>query len=242
MMRPTSNGEILAESLNEQMRHKSPEEILSWAFTYFDNEDIAVASSLGAEDQVLTDLAVQAAPRVSIFTLDTGRIFQETYNLIEKTNRRYGIQIEMLFPDYREVEHICREEGPNLFYRSIESRKRCCRVRKILPLRRKLSELKAWVCGLRRDQSVTRKELQKIEWDGGNGLIKINPLAECGEEEIWTYIRKKKVPYNELHDRGFPSIGCAPCTRAVEEGDDVRAGRWWWEDPVLKECGLHGKK
>lgn len=242
MTEHTPNGEILAESLKEQMRDKAPEEILSWAFTYFNRDEIAVASSLGAEDQVLTDLAVLADSEVAVFTLDTGRIFQETYNLIEKTNKHYGIRIQMLFPDFRDVERMTNEAGPNLFFHSIESRKRCCKVRKILPLRRKLSGLKAWVCGLRRSQSVTRSSLQKVEWDAGNSIIKINPLADCSEEEIWTYLRRNKVPYNELHERGYPSIGCAPCTRAIEEGEDVRAGRWWWEDPALKECGLHGRK
>lgn len=178
-------------------------------------------------------------PATRIFTLDTGRIFPETYSLIERTNAKFGIRMEVLFPDYRLVEQMVARGGINLFYDSIESRKECCRVRKIEPLERAFKGLKVWVCGLRREQSVTREAMQAVEWDAGHGMIKLNPLIEWSEAQTWEYIRARGVPYNKLHDKGFPSIGCQPCTRAIEPGEDLRAGRWWWESPEQKECGLH---
>ena len=200
---------------------------------------VVLASSLGLEDQVLTHLlcAVQAQPR--IFTLDTGRLFPETYETMERTMERYGFRYEVLTPDTRELEDMVRAHGPNLFYRRVELRKLCCAVRKIHPLRRVLATADAWLCGLRREQSVTRKSVEKVEWDETFGLCKINPLIDWTEAQVWEYIRANDIPYNALHDQGYPSIGCAPCTRAVEEGEDIRAGRWWWEDPAGKECGLH---
>ena len=174
-----------------------------------------------------------------IFTLDTGRLFPETYQLIDKTNLTYGIQLEVFFPDYREVQRMVREEGINLFYNSIESRHRCCQIRKLEPLSRAFQGLDAWICGLRREQSVTRQDMQVVEWDEMHGLIKVNPLISWTEQQVWDYIRQHHVPYNKLHDKGYPSIGCEPCTRAIQPGEDVRAGRWWWESPDHRECGLH---
>jgi phosphoadenosine phosphosulfate reductase len=202
---------------------------------------VVLASSLSVEDQVLTHLlcAVHARPR--IFTLDTGRLFPETYETMERTMQRYGFRSEVLAPDTRELEEMVRMHGPNLFYRSVESRKLCCSVRKINPLRRVLSTADAWICGLRREQSVTRRSVDKIEWDEAFGLCKINPLIDWTQQQVWDYIRKNDVPYNALHDQGYPSIGCLPCTRGIEPGEDVRAGRWWWENPEHKECGLHVK-
>jgi phosphoadenosine phosphosulfate reductase len=200
---------------------------------------VAFATSLGAEDQVLTDMLARVAPRVCVFTLDTGRLPQETHDLIDSTRERYGIRIEVLFPDRAEVEALVSEKGANLFYRSIEGRKSCCQVRKVLPLRRKLAGLDAWITGLRREQAVTRQEVRTVEWDSANGLIKLNPLADWTAEQVWEYIRLHDVPYSALHERGYPSIGCGPCTRAVRPGEDARAGRWWWETPEQKECGLH---
>ncbi|MFA6132971.1 MAG: phosphoadenylyl-sulfate reductase [Phycisphaerae bacterium] len=199
---------------------------------------VALASSLGAEDQVLTDMLVRLTPQPRIFTLDTGRLPRETYDLIDATRKRYGIEIEVLFPDRADVEQLVTE-GVNLFYDSVEGRKACCHVRKVIPLRRKLAELDAWITGLRREQAVTRADLASVEWDQANGLTKINPLIDWSTEQIWDYIRRHDVPYNALHDRGYPSLGCAPCTRAVQPGEDIRAGRWWWEQPQHKECGLH---
>ena len=231
-----------AARYQEQLRATSAREVLSWAVGYFGGSRVAFASSLGAEDQVLTHMSSQVSPRIPVFTLDTGRLPQETYDVIEETARKYGLRYELFFPQTAAVEEMEREAGPNLFYRSVEDRKRCCRVRKIEPLKRRLSQLDAWICGLRRSQSSTRAAVEKIEWDEANGLVKINPLADWSEQQTWEYIRTHDIPYNKLHDRGYPSIGCAPCTRAVKPGEDIRAGRWWWESSSRKECGLHKKE
>jgi phosphoadenosine phosphosulfate reductase len=200
---------------------------------------IALSSSLSIEDQVITDILVRLDPAARIFTLDTGRLFPETYTLIDRTNKHYGIRIEVFFPEHEAVEAMVNGQGINLFYDSLPQRKECCRVRKIEPLRRAFGGLDAWICGLRREQSVTRTEVLPVERDEANGLVKINPLFDWTEQEVWDYIRTHKVPYNVLHDEGFPSIGCQPCTRAVAHGADPRSGRWWWESPEHKECGLH---
>ena len=176
-----------------------------------------------------------------IFTLDTGRLFPETYELIDETNKYFNISIEVLFPDYRLVEQMVAKKGINHFYKSIENRKECCQVRKLEPLKRAFTSLEVWICGLRRDQSVTRLLSDKIEWDEANGIIKLNPLIDWTEDDVWQYIDKFKIPYNSLCKKGFPSIGCQPCTRAVKPGEDIRAGRWWWEEPEHKECGLHNR-
>jgi phosphoadenosine phosphosulfate reductase len=228
-------------ALQKQLAGLSAEDVLRWSFEQFEADKIAIASSLGGEDQVLTEMAVRINPEVNVFTLDTGRLFQETYDVLEETMKKYNMSVQVLFPDSQAVEEMVSTNGPNLFYNSIENRKYCCNVRKVDPLRRKLETLEVWVTGLRRQQSITRNDMKNIEWDEGNGLIKINPLAEWSEEDVWNYIRDNKIPYNRLHDQNFPSIGCAPCTRAVEPGEDVRAGRWWWENPECKECGLHSK-
>jgi len=202
-------------------------------------ERAALASSLGAEDQVVTDMLCRIVPGPAIFTLDTGRLPPETYDAIEATRRRYGVKIEVLFPDRAEVEAMVTEAGPNLFYASVEARRRCCQVRKVAPLRRKLAGLEAWITGLRRGQSPTRQSVARVEWDEVHGLIKVNPLADWTSEQVWEYLRRHDVPYNRLHNLGYPSIGCAPCTRAVPPGEDARSGRWWWERADQKECGLH---
>ena len=200
---------------------------------------IALSSSLSIEDQTLTDIIVKQDKTARIFTLDTGRLFPETYQLIDTTNQTYGITIEVFFPDYREVQRIVREEGINLFYNSIESRHRCCQIRKLEPLNRAFQGLDAWICGLRHEQSITRKDMQVVEWDEQHQLIKVNPLISWTEQQVWDYIKSHQVPYNKLHNQGYPSIGCEPCTRAIKPGEDVRAGRWWWENPEHRECGLH---
>lgn len=197
------------------------------------------STSLGAEDQVITHMLATQGFREGIFTLDTGRLFPETYELMEKTCVRYGIRIQVFFPDTGKVEEMVREKGINLFYHSIENRKLCCNLRKTEPLRRALSGKEIWVTGLRREQSPTRQDLALAQWDAANRIIKVNPLLEWSEEQVWKYIRQHKIPYNVLHDKGFPSIGCQPCTRAILPGEDVRAGRWWWESPDTRECGLH---
>lgn len=184
-------------------------------------------------------MIVKACPEMRIFTLDTGRLYQEVYDLLDKTQARYSHKIEVYFPDTAAVEQMVNEHGINLFYDSVEKRKLCCHIRKTQPLKRALKGCKAWVTGLRKEQSVTRTNLQTVEWDELNGLIKINPLLDWTEKQLRDFIDQHHIPYNPLHDQGFPSIGCQPCTRAIQPGEDVRAGRWWWERPDQKECGLH---
>jgi phosphoadenosine phosphosulfate reductase len=202
----------------------------------------AFACSFGAEDMVLMDLVAKNAPRIDIFTLDTGRLPEETQALLETVRERYSTPVRVYFPDGKQVEEWVEQNGPNAFYRSVAQRKQCCHIRKVLPLARALAGKKAWVTGLRREQSSARHTLQVQEWDEANELEKFNPLLEWSLDDIWTYIRQNHVPYNALHDRGYPSIGCAPCTRAVAPGQDFRAGRWWWEETSAKECGLHPPK
>lgn len=227
--------------LNQKWKKAEPQKILEEAFAYFEPDKIALASSLGAEDQVLTAMLLKINPKAIIFTLDTGRLPQETLDCLKETEAKFGFKFHVYSPDKTAVEKMVSEKGQDLFYESVENRKLCCRIRKVEPLSRALKGLKAWICGLRRGQSVTRTDLNIIEWDNGNGLYKINPLAHWTEEQVWEYIRNQQIPYNPLHDQGYPSIGCAPCTRAVKPGEDIRAGRWWWEHPDKKECGLHFK-
>lgn len=199
----------------------------------------AFSSSLGAEDMVLTDLIFTNALPIDVFTLDTGRLPIETYTLLDTIAVRYGTRLRVLFPRTESVESYVKEHGINGFYGSVELRKSCCHIRKVEPLRRGLAGKRAWITGLRREQSVTRGDLVVESFDADYGLTKFNPLADWSHEEVWAYIRARQVPYHALHDRGYPSIGCAPCTRAVAAGEDTRAGRWWWENPESKECGLH---
>lgn len=230
--------QIAIEELRLEMNGKTPQELLSRVFELF-GDKIALSSSLGAEDQVLTDMVMKVAPGMMIFTLDTGRLFPETYDLISRTSAKYKKEIDVFFPDTALVEEMVKTKGINLFYESIVNRKQCCHVRKIEPLQRAFANLDAWVCGLRASQAVTRSELNMVEWDEINQMVKLNPLAHWSEEDVWSYIQENKVPYNVLHDKQYPSIGCQPCTRAVLEGEDIRAGRWYWENPETKECGLH---
>jgi len=233
--------ENIVQEHNVKLKSSSPEEVLHYFLTEYKG-NIAFASSLGAEDQVLTHMIASIDPRTKIFTLDTGRLFPETYDLIDRTNSRYKIKMEVYFPAAKKVEKMVREKGINLFYESIENRKLCCHIRKIEPLHRALEGFDFWITGLRREQSVTRNNNAVVELDNNNhGRIKINPLINWTEKQVWDYIEEHKIPYNKLHNKGFPSIGCQPCTRAIEPGDDLRAGRWWWEHPELKECGLHQK-
>ena len=220
------------------LENKSPEEVLVFFISHY-KEKVAFSTSMGPEDQVITHMISNIDKNTRIFTLDTGRLFPETYSLIYRTNDRYDTAIEIFFPDYREVEAMVNKKGINLFYESIENRKECCKVRKIEPLKRAFKGQEAWICGLRRDQSITRTNMQVVEWDTNNNLVKINPLIHWTEEQVWDYIKTNNIPYNVLHDKGFSSIGCQPCTRAIKPGEDVRAGRWWWENPEQKECGLH---
>ena len=223
---------------NDEFSSKSPIDVLSFFLDHFRGK-IALASSLGLEDQVLAEMITSIDSSARIFTLDTGRLFPETYDLISTTSLKYKTTIEVFFPETSDVENMVSQKGINLFYNSIADRKLCCYVRKLKPLSRALEGLDAWITGLRRDQSVTRTDLKMIEWDENNDLLKINPLFNWTEQEVIDYIDANNIPTNPLHKQGFKSIGCQPCTRAVEPGEDIRAGRWWWENPETKECGLH---
>ncbi len=232
----------LAESIQgrvEEFEAKTAQEVLAWALAEFQPR-IALAASFGAEDVVVIDMLTKLNRNARVFTLDTGRLPYETYSLMEAIRERYGLAIDVYFPQAEAVEAMVREHGVNLFYKSIENRKRCCGVRKVEPLGRALRGVDAWITGLRREQAVTRTEVRKVEVDPDHGgIVKVNPLADWTCEQVWEYIRAHDVPYNKLHDQGYPSIGCAPCTRAVAPGEDPRSGRWWWENPETKECGLH---
>ena len=227
-----------AASKNTEFLERNPAEVLEYFLKEFPGK-AALSSSLSYEDQVLTDMMVRIRKDARIFTLDTGRQFPETYELIDRTNMQYGISIEVFFPDFRKVQEMVREHGINLFYDSVELRHKCCEIRKIEPLKRALHGVDVWISGLRRSQSVTRAGMQMVEYDAADDVLKLNPLILWSEEQVKQYVKENGVPYNRLHEKGFPSIGCQPCTRAVAPGDDIRSGRWWWEDPDHRECGLH---
>lgn len=237
MLKPT---ELQIKKIAEEMEDQSAMEVLKWAINAYAPK-IALASSFGAEDVILIDMMVKInKEKAKIFTLDTGRLNQETYDVMDAIRKKYGIQIEVYFPEQRETEEMVKIKGMNLMYESVENRKLCCEIRKVHPLNRALSNLDGWITGLRREQAITRANIYKLEIDSSHGnIVKINPLADWTNEMIWDYIHKNNVPYNKLHDSGYPSIGCEPCTRAVHSGEDPRAGRWWWENATQKECGLH---
>ncbi|MDP2947955.1 MAG: phosphoadenylyl-sulfate reductase [Chloroflexota bacterium] len=226
------------KQISDGLERKTAQEVIAWAIDHF-HPHIALASSFGVEDVALIDIVSRLTPPIRVFTLDTGRLPEETYDVMERIRNRYGIAIETYFPDREAVERLEREHGYYSFRQSVEARKYCCGIRKVEPLGRALAGMRAWVTGLRRDQAVTRGDTRAVEWDEGNGLVKVNPLVEWSERQAWDYVRANDVPYNVLHDKGYPSIGCAPCTRAIQPGEDIRAGRWWWENPEQKECGLH---
>ncbi len=218
----------------------SAQEILGWGLKNF-GDKIALSCSFGApEGMALLDMMHRVDPAARVFTLDTGRVHQATYDLIDRIRQRYDMQVEVLFPRAEDVEDMTRRKGLNLFYESVENRQICCRVRKVEPLNRYLAGLDAWVTGLRRDQNVTRADTPKVEIDRVHGgMIKLNPIADWTSDQVMAYIRAHDVPINRLHEEGYPSVGCAPCTRAIHPGEDVRAGRWWWENAESKECGIH---
>ena len=233
------NKQELAKELNEKLLDSSTKEVISYFVENFKN--VALSSSLGVEDQVLTDLLLSKYKNANIFTLDTGRLHPETYDVMDATNLKYQIKINVFFPQNQMVEELYQTQGINGHYESIDNRKRCCNIRKIEPLKRALENVDIWITGLRASQSITRIDMPLVEYDALFDVIKVNPLIKWSETDVWDYIKENRVPYNKLHDKGFPSIGCAPCTRAIKEGEDVRAGRWWWENPEHKECGLHKK-
>jgi phosphoadenosine phosphosulfate reductase len=226
------------ERLNEAFKKQTSERVLHYFLGEFKGR-IVLSSSLGAEDQVLTYMICQIDKGTRIFTLDTNRLFPETYELINHTNKAYGINIEIFSPDQRQVEEMVSKKGINLFYESVENRMECCRIRKIEPLKQALKGMEVWICGLRKDQSITRFNSKLLEWDETYNLLTLNPLINWTDQQVWSYIKEHNIPYNPLHDKGFPSIGCEPCTRAILPGEEIRAGRWWWEQPEQRECGLH---
>ena len=225
------------DELNSKI--KTAEESLQWASDNL-HPKVAKASSFGAEDAVIMDLMVKINPKFRFFTLDTGRLPQETYDIMDIVRKKYHITLEVLFPDTTEVENMVREKGMNLFYESVENRKLCCEIRKVHPINRILSTLDGWITGLRRDQTEIREDLNMFQIDHAHGdILKINPIINWTWDQIQEYIKKNNLPYNSLLDKGYPSIGCEPCTRPIKPGEDLRAGRWWWEQDEHKECGLH---
>ena len=224
--------------LNHKFEDADPKDVLQHFMAGYGNR-IALSSSLSIEDQTLTDMMLKIDHDARIFTLDTGRLFPETYQLIDKTNQRYNIKLEVFCPQAEALQRFVHEQGINPFFESVEKRHACCQVRKLEPLLRACTTLDAWICGLRQSQSITRSDMRMVEWDETHGLLKINPLIYWSEQQVWNYVKANHVPYNKLHDKGFPSIGCEPCTRAVKPGEDIRSGRWWWESPEHRECGLH---
>ncbi|MBA3682466.1 MAG: phosphoadenylyl-sulfate reductase [Bacteroidetes bacterium] len=226
------------EILNKQIKSKTPEKALEIISGLFLGK-VVFSTSLGYEDQVITHFIFSNNLPIQVFTLDTGRLFNETYSVFESTLQRYKKQIKTFYPQTLEIEKLVSEKGPNSFYKSIENRKECCYIRKVEPLKRALTGNKIWITGIRAEQSGNRRDMPAMEWDEGNQIIKFHPLINWTLEEVKNYIFKHNLPYNTLHDKGFVSIGCAPCTRAIKEGEDLRAGRWWWEQNDKKECGLH---
>lgn len=219
--------------------NKSPEEGLQWIADQF-GKAARFSTSLGLEDQVITAMiGLQKLP-ITIFSLDTGRLFQETYDVLQLTRAKYKIEITTYFPDAGAVEQLVTKKGPNSFYDSVENRKECCFIRKVVPLKRALDGGSIWITGIRADQSANRQSMALVEWDDAHQVIKYNPLLHWSVSDVENYIAQHNVPTNSLHKKGFPSIGCAPCTRAIAPGEDIRAGRWWWETSA-KECGLHAK-
>ena len=225
------------DQLNSKI--KTAEEALQWASDNL-HPKVAKASSFGAEDAAIVHMMIKINPKFRFFTLDTGRLPQETYDVMDEMRKKYNITLEILFPETNEVEEMVRSKGMNLFYDSIENRKLCCQIRKVHPTNKILKTLDGWITGLRRDQTENRSDVKMFELDHGHDeILKINPIVDWTWDNVWDYIKENNVPYNKLLDKGFPSIGCEPCTRAIQPGEDRRAGRWWWEQGEHKECGLH---
>jgi len=236
----TIDEEVLEICSTGKAESWSAQEILTWAVGKFAPR-LALSCSFGArEGMVLLDMYHRIDPAARVFTLDTGRVPQATYDLMDRVRDRYDTPVEVVFPRAEDVEAMVRAEGMNLFYESVEKRQRCCRIRKVEPLRRYLAGVDAWISGLRREQNVTRVETPKIEIDEAHGgIVKLNPIADWSEAQVADYVRAHNIPVNRLHGEGYPSVGCAPCSRAVAPGDDPRSGRWWWENPETRECGIH---
>jgi phosphoadenosine phosphosulfate reductase len=232
--------ELEAGELSVEFEGAEPHELLAWALERF-SPAIAISTAFQIDGVALIDMAYELDPDVKVFSVDTGRLPEETFELIEQLRDRYpDLRLELLSPNPEHVAGMVARHGPNLFYRQVEHRLLCCQVRKVIPLTRHLAGLDAWVTGLRRDQWASRSDIRKVEIDHDHGaIVKLNPLAEWAEDEVWDYVRERDVPYHPLYDRGYTSIGCAPCTRPVQAGEPARAGRWWWESNAPKECGIH---
>ncbi|MDE3236005.1 MAG: phosphoadenylyl-sulfate reductase [Bacteroidota bacterium] len=227
-------------ALKKTVESLSPEASLRFFQEQFPDE-VTFSSSFSFEDQAITHMIAENAKDIKLFTLDTGRLFAETYSVWSSTLQRYNLPIKAYYPDLSLLEPFVEQNGPNAFYDSVENRKSCCYIRKVEPLQRALKGNKIWITGLRAEHSPARQDLEQLEWDEVNQIIKYHPLLHWNTDEVKSFINKESIPYNPLHDKGFISIGCAPCTRAIKVGEDFRAGRWWWEDNSKKECGLHAK-
>lgn len=226
------------ENIKQQTKELEPAEALALLASQFPDE-IVFSTSFGWEDQVITHMIFANNLPIKIFTLETGRLFPETYYVWNRTMEIYEKPIHAYYPNNEQLEQMVNAKGPSSFYESVENRKECCGIRKVEPLKRALAGNKCWITGIRAEQSADRQIMENVEWDGQNNLIKFHPIYSWTLDQVKAYIKENNIPYNTLHDRGFPSIGCAPCTRAVQPGEDFRAGRWWWEDQSKKECGLH---
>jgi phosphoadenosine phosphosulfate reductase len=234
------DSDILEAIRSGALESKHTSEILTWAIKNFHPRLVLSCSFGNPEGMVLLDMMHRIEPASRVFVLDTGRMRQETYDLIDRVRDRYRKEVEVVLPDGQAVQRMVNEHGMNLFYESLQKRQLCCRLRKVEPNERFLADLDAYVTGLRRDQNVTRSDIRKVEIERtAGGIVKVNPLVDWSQDDVWQYVRAQNVPVNRLHQQGFPSVGCAPCTRAVQAGEDPRAGRWWWENPETKECGLH---
>jgi phosphoadenosine phosphosulfate reductase len=232
--------ELEAGELSVEFEGAEPQELVAWALDRF-SPRIGLSTAFQIDGVALIDMAYEIDPEIKVFSVDTGRLPQETFELIEQLRDRYpGLELELLSPNADHIQRMVNRLGPNLFYRSVENRLLCCNVRKVQPLTRHLAGLDAWITGLRRDQWASRTDIRKVEIDHDHGaIVKLNPLAEWTEDEVWDYVREREVPYHSLYDRGYTSIGCAPCTRPIQQGEAARAGRWWWETNAPKECGIH---
>jgi phosphoadenosine phosphosulfate reductase len=229
----------MAAVLSPELKHKADAARTGLAAALRRFGRLIYSNSLGAEAMVLTDVIWSHLPEIEVFSIDTGRLYEETYELLEKLQRRYQRRVRLVYPDAQALEALVAAQGVNGFYHSLEARLDCCRIRKVEPFKRAIAGFPAWVTGVRREQSAGRASSQSVEWDTQHGLYKVSPLLDWSEADVWQYIRARGLPYNPLHDRQFPSIGCSPCTRAVQPGESRRAGRWWWEQPESRECGLH---
>lgn len=227
------------DTINQKLENATALDVLAWCYDSFSKDRIKLSTSFGAEGMVLLHMLIDLVKTPRVFTIDTGRLFQETYDVWQEVIDRYGITIETFYPDKDAVHEMVTKYGPNLFYSNVENRKRCCYIRKVVPLRKALSDADAWITGLRRDQSHERQDVPLVSFNHEHNVYKICPLLNWTEYDVWEYIRNNNVPYDKLHDQGYRTIGCCSCTRPVRPAEDTRAGRWWWEQKDTKECGIH---